>query len=44
MKVIENDTILFECVEPKLAAHDDRELWRTALSAPADEFAQRYGH
>jgi hypothetical protein len=42
MKVIENDAILFEAIQPKLAAHDDRELWRTALAVFADEFAQRY--
>ncbi len=42
MKGIENDTILFESLQPQLAVHDDRELWRAALSVLADEFAQRY--
>jgi len=42
MKVIENDAILLEALQPKLAAHDDRELWRAALAVFADEFAQRY--
>jgi hypothetical protein len=42
MKVIENDTILFDGLQSKLTPHDDRELWRAALSVFADEFAQRH--
>lgn len=42
MNVIESDTILFKALQSKLAPHDDRELWRAALSVLADEFAQHY--
>ena len=42
MKVIGNDAMLFEALQRKLAAHDDRELWRVALSVLVDEFAQHH--
>src|ERR1700678_131499 len=42
MKVTENGAMLFEALQPKLAAHDDREFWRVALSVLGDEFAQRH--
>jgi hypothetical protein len=42
MKAAGDTTILFEALEPKLAADDDRAFWRAALSVLAAEFAQRY--
>jgi hypothetical protein len=40
---IEKNTILFQTIEPKLAADDDPALWRAALFVLADELAQRQG-
>ncbi|HWN74450.1 MAG TPA: hypothetical protein VNO13_01830 [Candidatus Udaeobacter sp.] len=41
MKTIENKTILFETLEPKLVADDDHALWRAVLLVLTDELAQR---
>jgi hypothetical protein len=41
VKAIEKNTILFETIEPKLAADDDPALWRASLFLLADELAQR---
>ncbi len=42
MKAADDETILFDALEPKLAADDDRAFWRAALSVLGEEFAQRY--
>jgi hypothetical protein len=42
VKAADNETILFDALEPKLAADDDRAFWRAALLVLGDEFAQRY--
>ena len=42
MKALENKTIVFETLEPKLVAGDDHALWRVALSVLTDEFEQRW--
>jgi hypothetical protein len=39
VRVTESDAILFNALQAKLAAHDDREFFRAALSVLADEFA-----
>jgi hypothetical protein len=41
MKAAENKAILFETLEPKLVADDDRALWQAALFVLTDEFTQR---
>ena len=41
MKAEENKTTLFETLEPKLGADDDRALWRAVLFVLQDELAQR---
>ena len=41
VKAIENTTIVFETLAPKLVAEDDLALWRVALAALTDEFEQR---
>jgi hypothetical protein len=41
MKDIENKTMLFERIAPKLVREDDHHLWPAALSVLADEFMQR---
>jgi hypothetical protein len=41
MKAIENKAIVFEALEPKLAAEDDHALWQVALAVLTDEFEQR---
>jgi len=43
MKAIENKATLFETLEPKLVADDDRALWQAALLVLMDEFTQRQG-
>jgi hypothetical protein len=42
VKAADNETILFDALEPKLAADDDRAFWRAALFVLGEEFAQRY--
>ena len=37
-----SDKILFQAIQPKLAAHDDPALWRAALFVLADEFTQHF--
>ena len=42
MKAADAETILFDALEPNLAADDDRAFWWAALSLLGEEFAQRY--
>src|SRR5215475_1922694 len=41
VKAIENNTILFQTIEPRLAAEDSPALWQAALFVLSDELAQR---
>jgi hypothetical protein len=41
MKDIENKTMLFETIAPKLVRDADHELWQAALSVLANDFMQR---
>ena len=43
MNTFDKPIIPFEAVEAKLAADDDRDLWRAALCVLTDELVQRYG-